>query len=193
MTDVWWRLKGGLERLSNSRIFLRPCWSWGVFELRLLSLIPEASQPSAGSRDVNLSISLLTLEKLPLTSFLNPTLQIALLEALPRGGSVRGVGPPCPMIPLSLHSQDRSMWRHPSATLHASFLPPEREVTFSGCWDWGKVFSLLSPRATWSLEAGLLSFPVKAHLWVRALACLLGDGLSQALSQGKMFRSPTIS
>lgn len=142
---------------------------------------------------MNLSISLLTLEKLPLTSFLNPTLQIALLEALPRGGVSEGSGAPMP------HDSTFSPlpgWKYVETPICHSprFLPPPRKRSdFLWLLRLGKGLLIALPQSSLVSEAGLLSFPVKAHLWVRVPACLLWDGLSQDLSQGKMFRSPTIS
>lgn len=74
----------------------------------------QASRLSADSRDVNFSISLLTLEKL-LTSFLNLTLQLsALLEAFPQWGPMGGMCPTTAGVSterreLPFYSQERNI------------------------------------------------------------------------------------
>ena len=183
MFDGW--LKGGLERLSHFPTFSQPCWSWGVFELWILSLIQDPSQPSTDSRDMNFSISLLTLEKLLLTSFLNPTLQIsALLEALPHGGQWGECVPPSPCFHFP-STPRREVWGgSPFAALHSSFLPPRERSDFLWLVRLGKGLLTTLPQS--SLASG-------SRPGVKAPTHLLEDGLSQDRSQGKKFRNPTMS
>ena len=142
---------------------------------------------------MNLSISLLTLEKLPLTSFLNPTLQIALLEALPRGGSVRGVGPPHPMIPLSLHSQDRSMWETPICHSPRFLPPPRKRSDFLSLLRLGK--GLLTALSHSNLVFGSRppQLPCESTSVGQGSSLSSGGWSVPRPQSGKMFRSPTIS
>lgn len=107
--------------------------------------IQTSSQPSTNSRDVNFSISLLTLEKL-LTSFLNLTLQYQpFLKHFHSGGqwgecvshahvsTERGTSTP---LPGQKYMTETLL----SLSILPSFLL-EIAVTFSGWWGWGGVFS----------------------------------------------------